>query len=603
MEDFMDFKQLETFITIVKTKSFTKTADVLYITQPSVTNHIQALESELNTSLFVRTRRSVTLTQAGSIVYKHALNILASYDEIIRDLDIYSQNLKGTLNICVSSVPRKIILPNLIEKFSNLFPDISFNISNDDSRTVIDSILVGETDFGIVGLKISNPKLIYTQIMDDHIVYVVNKDAYPDLKNYSVINIEDLSNDKIILREIGSGTRQIVEDELKRNNSLNVISNSVATIHDTNTILELISKGVGSGFISQRMLNISPYKDSVKIEQLGGFDTLSLSKVGNDYVELDFKNKLDPKNKWKISMTVTPKKDYVGSIMATFDGKGVDKASTNIADVYDGINFVNRVPDQITLGLQDQAIKTFSLLESMPGSLAKGDYTLRVNPAYKGFSFTSAKVLAKTGNIDVKSLSIDKDNIKFSVKSESTRPSEIEFSNVTASIDRFGYDGTYKLELVNNNDTNSVIASIDLFNVNAATPVTTPTNNALDIKFVIGSKDYTVNKEAKTLDVAPYIAKGNRTMLPVRAVAESLKMNVAWNEADKTITLTKTDNSKKIILTLGSKAMFVDGEKVTLDSAPEIKDSRTFLPVAQIANAVGVDTGWDAQTKTVTLTK
>ena len=360
---------------------------------------------------------------------------------------------------------------------------------------------------------------------------------------------------------------------------------------------------ISGGLYEIYLNNATIDKDSVKIEQLGGFDTLSLSKVGNDYVELDFKNKLDPKNKWKISMTVTPKKDYVGSIMATFDGKGVDKASTNIADVYDGINFVNRVPDQITLGLQDQAIKTFSLLESMPGSLAKGDYTLRVNPAYKGFSFTSAKVLAKTGNIDVKSLSIDKDNIKFSVKSESTRPSEIEFSNVTASIDRFGYDGTYKLELVNNNDTNSVIASIDLFNVNAATPVTTPTNNTLDIKFVIGSKDYTVNKEAKTLDVAPYIAKGNRTMLPVRAVAESLKMNVAWNEADKTVTLTKTDNSKKIILTLGGKAMFVDGEKVTLDSAPEIKDSRTFLPVAQIANAVGVDTGWDAQTKTVTLTK
>ena len=370
------------------------------------------------------------------------------------------------------------------------------------------------------------------------------------------------------------------------------------------TLNESVENSMISGGLYEIYLNNATIdKDSVKIEQLGGFDTLSLSKVGNDYVEFDFKNKLDPKNKWKISMTVTPKKDYVGSIMATFDGKGVDKASTNIADVYDGINFVNRVPDQITLGLQDQAIKTFSLLESMPGSLAKGDYALRVNPAYKGFSFTSAKVLAKTGNIDVKSLSIDKDNIKFSVKSESTRPSEIEFSNVTASIDRFGYDGTYKLELVNNNDTNSVIASIDLFNVNAATPVTTPTNNTLDIKFVIGSKNYTVNKEAKTLDVAPYIAKGNRTMLPVRAVAESLKMNVAWNEADKTVTLTKTDNSKKIILTLGGNAMFVDGEKVTLDSAPEIKDSRTFLPVAQIANAVGVDTGWDAQTKTVTLTK
>ncbi len=56
------------------------------------------------------------------------------------------------------------------------------NFCRINSRTVIDSILVGETDFGIVGLKISNPKLIYTQIMDDHIVYVVNKDAHPDTK-------------------------------------------------------------------------------------------------------------------------------------------------------------------------------------------------------------------------------------------------------------------------------------------------------------------------------------------------------------------------------------------------------------------------------------
>lgn len=266
----MDFKQLETFITIVKTKSFTKAAEILYITQPSVTNHIQALETELNTALFVRTRRSVTLTQAGSIVYKHALNIMGCYEEIVNDLDIYSQNIKGTLNICVSSVPRKIILPNLIEKFTKNFSDITFNISNDDSRTVIDSILVGETDFGIVGLKISNPKLVYTQIMDDHIVYVVNKEHYKDLDNYASITIDDLRKDKIILRENGSGTRQIVEDELKKNNAIDVLSNSVATIQDTNTMLELISKNIGTGFISQRMLNTSKYKDKLKILNIKG---------------------------------------------------------------------------------------------------------------------------------------------------------------------------------------------------------------------------------------------------------------------------------------------------------------------------------------------
>ena len=98
----------------------------------------------------------------------------------------------------------------MIEKFTKDFSDVTFNISNEDSRTVIDSILVGETDFGIVGLKISNPKLVYTQIMDDHIVYVVNKNSYPDLNNYSSIKLDDLKKDKIILRENGSGTRQIV---------------------------------------------------------------------------------------------------------------------------------------------------------------------------------------------------------------------------------------------------------------------------------------------------------------------------------------------------------------------------------------------------------
>lgn len=261
----MDFRQLETFITIVKHKSFTKASEVLYVTQPSVTNHIQSLENELGTILFVRTRKSVTLTNAGMILYKHALNIMSTYEEIISDLDIYSKTIKGTLNLCVSSVPRKILLPNLIEKFTKKFPDIAFNVSNDDSRAVIDSILVGETDFGIVGMKVGNPKLVYTQIMDDHIVYITPKNKYEHLKDYSGISLEELRNDNIILREQGSGTRQIVEDELKKIDAEDILSKQATIIEDSNTILELVSKGIGTSFVSQRILGSSDYKDKVKV--------------------------------------------------------------------------------------------------------------------------------------------------------------------------------------------------------------------------------------------------------------------------------------------------------------------------------------------------
>jgi len=80
-------------------------------------------------------------------------------------------------------------------------------------------------------------------------------------------------------------------------------------------------------------------------------------------------------------------------------------------------------------------------------------------------------------------------------------------------------------------------------------------------------------------------------------------MNVGWDAKTNTVTLTSKDNKDTVILTIGNNTMLVNGKKVALDSAPEIKDSRTFLPVALVANAVGAKTDWDSVTRTVTLTK
>ena len=92
-------------------------------------------------------------------------------------------------------------------------------------------------------------------------------------------------------------------------------------------------------------------------------------------------------------------------------------------------------------------------------------------------------------------------------------------------------------------------------------------------------------------------------MLPLRAVAETLDMEVKWDAKTSTATLNSKDNTQTVVLTIGNKTMLVNGKEVALDSAPEIKDARTFLPVAQIANALNVKTAWDASTKTVTLSK
>ena len=204
--------------------------------------------------------------------------------------------------------------------------------------------------------------------------------------------------------------------------------------------------------------------------------------------------------------------------------------------------------------------------------------------------------------------------MKFRVDQTSTRASKIIIKGVQVTLDRFAYDGTYKMNLVNDKDSKTVITSLNAFTVNAATEATpkdsskdktpdkAPEKTEKKVVFVIDNKAYSVDGHPLTLDVAPYI-KSSRTMLPVRAVAESLDMNVGWDAKTSTVTLTSKDNKNTVILTIGNNTMLVNGKKVALDSAPEIKDSRTFLPVALVANAVGAKTDWDSITRTVTLTK
>ena len=352
--------------------------------------------------------------------------------------------------------------------------------------------------------------------------------------------------------------------------------------------------------------NATVDEKSVKIEQLNGRDKLEVSAVKENYAEFKLTESSSNINKFVIKLNIVPKKDFVGDITATFDGRGIENMSSVVAKVYDAINVEDRKPDSITLGLGNQKLADLSFVETSAGALSEGEYILKLDPEYKGSVFSSVKLEAE-GNIKVGSADVKKDTVVFKVSGASTEPSKLTFSDLKFTIDRFGYEGEYTLSLANAKTPDDIIAKVTLFNVNAVAPETVKTPVSNGIEFVIGSAEYKVTKdgnaEQKTLDVAPYIAKGNRTMLPLRAVAETLDMEVKWDAKTSTATLNSKDNTQTVVLTIGNKTMLVNGKEVALDSAPEIKDARTFLPVAQIANALNVKTAWDASTKTVTLSK
>jgi len=133
----MDFKQLEVFVAVVKHQSFSKAARELFLTQPTVSAHIQNLERELDTVLVNRSNKVITLTKSGEILYNHAIYILNNCKRAMYDIKEYSGKIEGIIDIACSSIPETYILPEFIKDFSASYPDVKFSISHYDSQYAI----------------------------------------------------------------------------------------------------------------------------------------------------------------------------------------------------------------------------------------------------------------------------------------------------------------------------------------------------------------------------------------------------------------------------------------------------------------------------------
>ena len=127
-----------------------------------------------------------------------------------------------------------------------------------------------------------------------------------------------------------------------------------------------------------------------------------------------------------------------------------------------------------------------------------------------------------------------------------------------------------------------------------------PVAASVELKMTLGKTTYTLNGATKTMDVAPII-RNERTMLPVRYVAEALGAEIAWDGATSTATLKTADTEIKI--TVGAASATVNGKSVALDSPAFIENDRTYMPVRFVAETLGGTVAWDGATSTATITK
>ncbi len=242
---------METFIEVVNLKSFSKAAEKMFLTQPTITNHIQSLEEELGTLLINRSGKRISVTDAGSILYRYALEIVNMRDLAQFNLNEYEGKIEGHLEISTSSIPEQYVIPHILKEFIEQYPNVTFTINHEDSKRVVEDITNGYINYGIVGAKYDSDALEYIDFFEDHLIVVVPNNENYVWKPYETLDIGFLLKQKIILREKGSGTRLLVEKALKEKNlkidSLDIIS----CIEDNETIKKLVELGLGISFISE----------------------------------------------------------------------------------------------------------------------------------------------------------------------------------------------------------------------------------------------------------------------------------------------------------------------------------------------------------------
>ena len=245
----MELKHLETFITVVRLKSFSKAAEALYMTQPSVTSNIQKLEKDLGTTLLNRRSRQLTLTTQGKQLYPLAVEMINLRDLTLNEMSGHKENPSGILEIYASSIPGQYFLPSIIQAFQQQFPSVTFMIRQKDSDEILSDILDGMINCGFTGGIIESESLDYMNLFSDRLLLITSPDK--TIPPSSPVMIESLFTESLILREEGSGTRKLLENALEKK-GLHVSQFSEIIQSDNgNIIKKMVQLGIGISFMSE----------------------------------------------------------------------------------------------------------------------------------------------------------------------------------------------------------------------------------------------------------------------------------------------------------------------------------------------------------------
>lgn len=239
--------KLRVFRAVAEMLNFRRAADELHLTQPAVTSQIRSLEESLGIALFDRIGRETSLTPAGATLLDYVRKIDAITNDAIAALTPFGGQEAGELGIGASHTIATYLLPRLLTNLLHNWPKLRVHIVGGSTNEVLHALIEHRVRVALIEAPAHRPDLKIEAFGEDELALIVRPNHRWAKK--AQVRAAELIQEPILLREVGSGMRQFVEDYLERNGVLRQQLRTLVDFNSTEAIVAAVEAGLGIGFV------------------------------------------------------------------------------------------------------------------------------------------------------------------------------------------------------------------------------------------------------------------------------------------------------------------------------------------------------------------
>jgi len=242
----MTLKQLELFLAITDQRSFSRGAELVSLVQSTASQHIRSLEDELGSRLFDRSKKGVYLTEAGRLFEQHARRICAACDDVRLAMRRFAGAEEAIVRVGASTIPAACLIPDLLGPFVAAWPGVRLELVQGDTREVLRLLRDDAVELALAGGRYEAEQVVFEPIAGEQILLVARPGLLPDRLDdcTAVVQLP------LILREPGSGTRQVVDAALLQSGVNLSELRVIAQLGSSEAVRRAVLSGAGCGFIS-----------------------------------------------------------------------------------------------------------------------------------------------------------------------------------------------------------------------------------------------------------------------------------------------------------------------------------------------------------------